>query len=372
MVNVRVAVAFLPVLSAVLLIALRSPVRCRWIERTTCWIVLASMSAVALLEQPTNWDMADLVAILIAIGALADSIGEPASHHVGQAGGQIRLAAMLFALIPAHPLLTWLALAVASTAGATTRLPRIRAVVSRLIPTNAALGLAVLGLAALRIGSIPLGSLALLGAWGALVALDPVLLPLVLLLCLRLESSVAVAPHPALIGHLMVGVGICAVLVTAVAQLWEASLRRLPMLLVLAQGGIALCAFGLGGPTLRFAGLLHMTLLALSRSAIVLSSEAGIERVAGLASLNGLPPFGLFPSLMLILFGVALQAPWLLLPMLAGLGCFAYSGTTRLPSSFRSSGTMSAWVPLVLALLLGVAMPEPLTAWLQSLTATRP
>jgi hypothetical protein len=368
----QVALAAAPVLSAGLLIVLRSPVLCRWIDRGSSLVVLLLALALPWRVESHGVEITDLVAILIAAGALADAIGEPAQHHVAQAAGQIRLAAMLLGLIPAHPLLTWLALAVASTAGATTRLPRIRAVVSRLVPTNAALGLAVFGLVALQIGSIPLGSLALLMAWGALVALDPVLLPLALLLCLRLQASVAIAPHPALIGHLMIGVGIGAVLATAVAQLWQPTLRRLPMLLVLAQGGVALCAFGLGGPTLRFAGLLHMTLLALSRCTVVLSSEAGFDRLAGLASLSGLPPFGLFPSLMLIVFGTALQAPWLLLPLFAGLLCFAWDGITRVPTPNGRIGPASAWLPLVLALILGVAMPAPIAAWFEALAVAPP
>jgi hypothetical protein len=364
--------AAVPVLSAGLLIALRSPVLCGWIDRGSSFVVLLLTFILPLRAGPQGIGITDLVAVLIAAGALADSVGEPAQHHVAQAAGQIRLAAMLVCLNPAHPLLTWLALAVACTAGATTRLPRIRAVVSRLVPTNAALGLVVLGLVALQIGSIPLGSFALLMAWGALVALDPVLLPLALLLCLRLQASVAIAPHPALIGHLMIGVGIGAVLATAVAQLWQPTIRRLPMLLVLAQGGIALCAFGLGGPTLRFAGLLHMTLLALSRCAVVLSSEAGFDRLAGLASLSGLPPFGLFPSLMLIVFGIALQAPWLLVPLFAGLFCFAWDGIMRLPTPNGRLSPTSAWIPLVLALVLGVAMPAPIATWFQTLTVGQP
>lgn len=130
----------------------------------------------------------------------------------------------------------------------------------------------------------------------------------------------------------------------------------------LAQAGAAVFAFGLGTDAGNLAGLLQLSLLALTQCALLLAHEDGVDRLAAIAGLAGVPPFGLFPSLALILAATANRLPWLLLPLGAGLAAVAWRLLLRLPNERRLLAS-PAWIPLALLLIAGFAMPEPLLAW---------
>jgi hypothetical protein len=367
-----IALAVVPICTAAVLGVIPSATLRHWIASSAGLLVLLIACVLPwLIEAPLDGSAA-LVAPLIAALALADAIAARQRHRFGQSAAQIRLAAMLLALAPADPPLIWFALALASAASAAIPLPCIRDVARRLVPANAALGVALFGATALQAGSVLFGSLALLIGWGALVVLDPVLLPLVLLLALRLQASVAMTPDASLVGILMVACGVGALLAGAVASLLHPAGRRLPTLLVLAQGGVALCAFGCGGPDLRLAGLLHLTLLTLSGCGMLLSRGPGFDHLAFLSCLGGLPPFGVFPGLGLILMGVAAVAPWLLLPLSAGLIGLGWSAIRHLPSLNGRPPPSIAWVPLGLVLVLDIAMPAQVAGWFHALAASPP
>lgn len=361
-----------PLLAAGLLIALRPHAWRRWVEQGVCLLVLLLAVVLPWEAEAPGPRVADLLAMLFAAGALTDAMTVPARHRLAQAAGQVRLAAVLLALLPIDPLLSLLFLALASTASAARHLPRTEAVASRLLASNASLGLALFGVVALQAGSVAIGGIALLLAWGALVVLDSAFLPLVLLLALRLQAAADTVSHSNLVGDLMVAAGLAVLLAAAAAQVLRPGMRRLPSLLTLAQGGVALCGFGLGGGDLRFAGMVHLTLLTLSRSALLLSGEAGFDRLASLLGMSGLPPFGLFPSLALIVAGTAVMAPWLLLPMAVGLAGLGWACVTRLPAAHAPTRPTVAWIPLVLVLLLGFAMPSPIAAWFHALSIAPP
>ncbi len=361
-----------PFLAAALLVALPPPAWRRWVEEGTCLFVLLLAMALPWAADAPSPRAADLLAMLFAAGALTDAVALPARDRLAQAAGQIRLAAMLLALLPVDPLWSLLFLALASTASAARRLPRTAAVASQLLASNAALGLALFGVVTLQAGSVAIGGIALLLAWGALVVLDAALLPLVLLLMLRLQVEADAVSSGNLVGGLMVAAGLAVLLASAAAHLLRPGRRRLPGLLTLAQGGVALCGFGLGGGDLRFAGMVHLTLLTLSRSALLLSGEAGFDRLASLLCISGLPPFGLFPSLALIVAGTAVLAPWLLLPMAIGLAGLGWACVTQLPGTLRPAHVTVAWIPLVLVLLLGFGMPLPVAAWFHALAVAPP
>jgi hydrogenase-4 component F len=114
--------------------------------------------------------------------------------------------------------------------------------------------------------------------------------------------------------------------------------------------------------------------LALTQSALLLSREGGLDRLVAMAGLAGVPPFGLFPGLALILAAAAARSPWLLLPLGAGVAGIAGAVLTHLPARrpAPAAALPLAWLPLALLLLLGFAMPDPVLAWLRTAAAELP
>jgi hydrogenase-4 component F len=111
--------------------------------------------------------------------------------------------------------------------------------------------------------------------------------------------------------------------------------------------GIIVFAFGMGGPLANFAGLLHMTMHSLTKSAIFfavghIAQVKGTQRiadlggltvthpvlgwglVAGVVAIAGLPPLGIFMSEFLVVTSTfarqPLLAPLLVLGILIALG----------------------------------------------------
>jgi len=106
--------------------------------------------------------------------------------------------------------------------------------------------------------------------------------------------------------------------------------------------GIIVFAFGMGGPVANFAGLLHMTMHSLTKSAIFFTvgpivQAKGTQKLSGLGGLTvsqpilgwslvigvvaiaGLPPFGAFMSEFLVVTSTFAQNPWLALVFSIGL-----------------------------------------------------
>src|SRR6266403_2076986 len=160
--------------------------------------------------------------------------------------------------------------------------------------------------------------------------------------------------------------------------------------------GIITLAFGLGGPLASFAGLLHMTMHSLTKSAIFfgvgyISQLEGTQRTAdirGLTSsqpllgwllvlsvvaIGGLPPFGVFTSEFLLVTSTFARAPWLALALVVGL-LIAFSALALRLHGLAFGATdkqhsLPAWrlAPMTLHLLLvaaaGVYLPGPVVAW---------
>jgi hydrogenase-4 component F len=211
--------------------------------------------------------------------------------------------------------------------------------------------------------------------------------PLVLLL--RLREVLAAHPGGLPPGPLLLAAGLIAVLLAAVElRRGRLSVRRLTTLATVGQSGVAAFAFGLGGVAATFAGLLHLVLGTLARIAAlhgtgarrIMPGPRGL-RAAPLLALAGLPPFGPFASLFLVLLATIDRAPWLALPLGAGvvIGMGAILG--RLPTLLApdpvpgpySVGTLlrlaPAWLPLAVAVVLGLAMPGIVAAWLRDAAA---
>src|SRR5205085_2462256 len=106
--------------------------------------------------------------------------------------------------------------------------------------------------------------------------------------------------------------------------------------------GIIAFAFGMGGALANFAGLLHMTMHSLTKSAIFftighITRIKGTQKVAdiqgltvshpalgwtlvfGVVAIAGLPPLGIFTSEFLVVSSAFSRQPWLAIPLVFGL-----------------------------------------------------
>jgi hydrogenase-4 component F len=160
--------------------------------------------------------------------------------------------------------------------------------------------------------------------------------------------------------------------------------------------GIITFAFGMGGPVASFAGLLHMTVHSLTKSAIFFAvghatQKAGtqvMENIRGLITISpaigwglalgalailGMPPFGVFASEFLILTTAMRDQPWATPFLLASLAiAFAAMFSRVQPMVFGDTTAKRlpvrpAMVPvfthLLLVLLLGLWIPPFLADW---------
>jgi hydrogenase-4 component F len=163
--------------------------------------------------------------------------------------------------------------------------------------------------------------------------------------------------------------------------------------------GIIAFAFGMGGPLANFAGLLHMTMHSLTKSAIFfavghISQVKGTQRIAdmggltqtnpvlgwglvlGVVAIAGLPPLGIFTSEFLVVTSTFARAPWLAVLLVCGLLVAFAALFLRLNSiAFGeprgdSKPAEASYVPMFchlgLVLLVGIYMPPALVGWFQN------
>jgi formate hydrogenlyase subunit 3/multisubunit Na+/H+ antiporter MnhD subunit len=160
--------------------------------------------------------------------------------------------------------------------------------------------------------------------------------------------------------------------------------------------GLITFAFGLGGPVASFAGLLHMTVHSLTKSAIfftvghaaqksgtqLMEGIRGLVRASpalgwgmmlGAVAILGLPPFGVFASEFLILTTAIAQQPWAAPILLVSLGVsfaaifgkvqamvFGEPTVARLP---HRPALIPVFAHLGIVLLLGLYIPPYLVDW---------
>ena len=200
-------------------------------------------------------------------------------------------------------------------------------------------------------------------------------------------------------GPFLLAVGIASLLAAAFSLWRRRDARRFFGFSAAGHGGIAVFAFGVGGPAAIFAGLLHMLLHTLLKSALFQALPCGgggdaqpARRLSGAAilALTGLPPSPLFVSEFLIVSQTVQRLPLLSLPLGLGLTVYAVAllrmlgpmlrnpvpeaprrrpagAQPRLARASRALASLPAAAPmlaavllLALALLLAFAMPWPL------------
>src|SRR5205809_1667036 len=192
--------------------------------------------------------------------------------------------------------------------------------------------------------------------------------------------------------ELLMGFGLLSVVVAAFLLSRQKDVKRLFAYSSIEHMGIITLAFGMGGPIASFAGLLHMTVHSLTKSAIFfgvgyISQLEGTQRTAdirglthsqpllgwllvlGVVAIAGLPPFGIFTSEFLLVTSTFARSPWLAILLVTGL-LIAFSALALRLHGLAFGDTerrhlLPAWrlAPMTLHLLLvaaaGVYLPAP-------------
>jgi hydrogenase-4 component F len=199
-------------------------------------------------------------------------------------------------------------------------------------------------------------------------------------------------------GDLMMAFGLLSVVLAAFFLSRQRDIKRMFAYSSIEHMGLITFAFGMGGPIASFAGLLHMTVHSLVKSAIFFAvghaaQKAGtqvMENIRGLIKVSpavgwglmigslailGMPPFGVFASEFLILTTAMREYPWTTPFLLLSLGvAFAavlgkvqpmVFGETSVKRLAHPPALVPVFVHLGLSLMLGLYIPPYLEAWYQ-------
>ena len=197
----------------------------------------------------------------------------------------------------------------------------------------------------------------------------------------------------------MVTLGLISLVFAAFMLYRRRDIKRMFAYSSIEHMGIITFAFGMGGPIANFAGLLHMTMHSLTKSAIFfavghVTQVKGTQRIAdiggltethpmlgwglilGVVAIAGLPPLGIFMSEFLVVSSTFARAPALaiilvfgLLVGLAGLFLRINSiafGEPRGPSAKAQASYVPMFAHLSIVFAAGIYMPPALVAWFQN------
>ena len=226
--------------------------------------------------------------------------------------------------------------------------------------------------------------------------LSGLLLNVALYAILRCKVLTDGALHSALAGKMMMGFGLVSVVAAAFLLTRQKDAKRMFAYSSIEHMGLMTFAFGLGGPIANYAGLLHMTVHSLIKSAIFFavghaSQKAGtqvMEEIRGLIKTSpmvgwglmlgslailGMPPFGVFASEFLIITTAMREQPWATPFLLVALGVAFASvfsrvqpmvfGDTSLKRLPHPPASIPVFVHLGLGLMLGLYIPPYLDTW---------
>ena len=206
-------------------------------------------------------------------------------------------------------------------------------------------------------------------------------------------NTEAIAPGP-----LMMTLGLVSLVFAAFMLYRRRDIKRFFAYSSIEHMGIIAFAFGLGGALANFAGLLHMTMHSLTKSAIFFSvghiaQVKGTQRIAdirgltethpvlgwtlilGVVAIAGLPPSGVFMSEFLIVTSTFARAPLLAVVLAIGLlvafGALmwrVHSVAFGEPLGSRApvkASYLPMFAHLALVFAAGVFLPPVLVAWFQ-------
>jgi len=229
--------------------------------------------------------------------------------------------------------------------------------------------------------------------------LSGLLLNVALYALLRFKILLAANPHAVAPGPLMVTLGLISLVFAAFMLYRRRDIKRMFAYSSIEHMGIIAFAFGMGGPLANFAGLLHMTMHSLTKSAIFfavghIAQVKGTQQIAqmggltetnpvlgwglvlGVVAIAGLPPLGIFMSEFLVVTSTFARAPWLALVLVAGILTGVAALFLRLNSiAFGEprgavAKAKASYVPMFthlgLVLMAGIYMPPVVVTWFQN------
>jgi len=229
--------------------------------------------------------------------------------------------------------------------------------------------------------------------------LSGLLLNVALYALLRFKMLLAVNPGALAPGPLMVTLGLISLVFASFMLYRRRDIKRLFAYSSIEHMGIITFAFGMGGALANFAGLFHMTMHSLTKSAIFfavghVAQVKGTQRIAdmggltethpvlgwglvlGVVAIAGLPPLGIFMSEFLVVSSTFARAPALAIILVFGilvglaglflrLNSIAF-GEPRGPAAPSEASYVPMFTHLALVFAAGIYMPPALVAWFQN------
>jgi hydrogenase-4 component F len=229
--------------------------------------------------------------------------------------------------------------------------------------------------------------------------LSGLLLNVALYAVLRFKMILAANPAAISPGPLMATLGLLSLIFAGFMLYRRRDIKRMFAYSSIEHMGLIAFAFGMGGPLANFAGLLHMTMHSLTKSAIFfavghVAQAKGTQKISeirglteshpvlgwglvlGVVAIAGLPPLGIFMSEFLIVSSTFAREPLLAIPLVLGLLVAFGALMLRLSEIAFGEPTGSkapveaSYVPLfshlALVAVAGIYLPGPLVAWFQN------
>jgi hydrogenase-4 component F len=225
--------------------------------------------------------------------------------------------------------------------------------------------------------------------------LSGLLLNVALYALLRFKMLLALNPASIAPGPLMVTMGLISCVFAAFMLYRRRDIKRMFAYSSIEHMGIIVFAFGMGGPLANFAGLLHMTMHSLTKSAIFfavghIAQVKGTQKIAdiggltvtnpvlgwglvlGVIAIAGLPPLGIFMSEFLVVSSTFARQPWLAAILALGIlvalgGLFVRLNTVafgepRGPTEPSHASYVPMFAHLAIVFAAGIYLPPGLVA----------
>jgi hydrogenase-4 component F len=232
--------------------------------------------------------------------------------------------------------------------------------------------------------------------------LSGLLLNVALYALLRFKMVLAVNRETLDVGMIMIALGLISLVFAAFMLYRRRDIKRMFAYSSIEHMGIMTFAFGIGGPLANFAGLLHMTMHSLIKSAIFfavghIAQVKGTQRIShirglsvthpvlavglalGVIAIAGLPPFGMFMSEFMLVSTSFARQPLLALVLVVGLLIAFGALVLRMQEmlfgepSGATGGVKASYLPLfihlALVLIAGLWLPEPVIRWFRTVAA---
>jgi hydrogenase-4 component F len=232
--------------------------------------------------------------------------------------------------------------------------------------------------------------------------LSGLLLNVALYALLRFKMVMSANPAAIDAGSILVALGMISFGFAAFMLYRRRDIKRLFAYSSIEHMGIAAFAFGMGGPLANFAGLLHMTMHSLIKSAIFfavghIAQVKGTQRIAGITGISithpvlavlfalaviaiaGLPPFGMFTSEFMLISATFARQPALSVALVAGLlvafGALVLRmqqivfGEATGPAGPARASYVPAFLHLALVLTAGLWLPQAVVQWFRVVAA---